>query len=132
MESPPSHNGLFEAYNAAVRKAAGERGLAAVSFPVRRGDVVVWDASTLHGGMPHLDRNRSRHSFVMHVTPPTVSVSHMQYFFHPERPLPLRAPWPYLQEGGRQFAMHENVGFMHRFHPALGDFTADAVLTNGG
>ena len=38
----------------------------------------------------------------------------MQYFFHPERPMPERAPWDYFEERGRAFAAHNHVGFMHK------------------
>jgi len=113
-ECPSSHTPLFDAYNSAVRDMALAAGLQPAVFPVRKGDAIIWNASTLHGGIAHVDKKRSRKSFVMHVTPRGVPVVHMQYFFHPERPMPERAPWGYFEERGRAFAAHNHVGFMHK------------------
>jgi phytanoyl-CoA hydroxylase len=36
----------------------------------------------LHGGLPHLDKNKTRKSLAMHITPKNMPMKHMDYFFH--------------------------------------------------
>ena len=119
-ECPPSHTPLFDAYNAAVLDMALAKGLQARTYEIGKGDVILWNASTLHGGGAHHDKTRTRKSFVMHITPRGVPVNHMNYFFHPERKQPASAPWGYFTEQDREFANHNHVGFMHK-----ADFTVD-------
>lgn len=113
-ECPSSDTELFNAYNTTVEKMALDKGLTSQILTLKKGDCVIWDASTLHGGIPHIDKSRTRKSFVMHLTPKNVPVAHMHYFFHPEKLLPEKAQWQYMEENGREFVAHNSVSFMHK------------------
>ena len=38
----------------------------------------------------------------------------MKYFFHPEKKLPEKANWQYIEEDGCEFILHDAVSFMHK------------------
>lgn len=40
--------------------------LGKVTFKAKKGDVLIWHANLIHGGLPHLDQNRTRKSMVVH------------------------------------------------------------------
>jgi hypothetical protein len=61
----------------------------------------------------------------MHITPRGVPVMHMQYFFHPERPVQTAPPWNFFDENGRSFAAHGRVSFMHKLDIELDQFDAE-------
>lgn len=48
------------------RRQAEEHGLPTETFTCRRGDVLIWHHSLLHGGTPVADPASTRHSFVVH------------------------------------------------------------------
>jgi ectoine hydroxylase-related dioxygenase (phytanoyl-CoA dioxygenase family) len=113
-ECPPSDTLLFDSYNTKVEQMCFEKGLSHQLLRLKKGDCVIWNASTLHGGIKHLDKSRTRKSFVMHLIPKNVPVAHMQYFFHPEKKLPEKANWQYIEEDGCEFILHDAVSFMHK------------------
>lgn len=78
---PPSSPALFDAYNQVLCDAAKACGLSTNVCNVNRGDMILWHPSTLHGGLHHNDKSRTRRSFVMHITPKNMPIKHMDYFF---------------------------------------------------
>jgi ectoine hydroxylase-related dioxygenase (phytanoyl-CoA dioxygenase family) len=78
---PASSPELFDAYNLLLADAANMKGLPIKSCCVQRGDMIIWNPATLHGGLSHIDKSRTRRSFVMHITPKNMPMQHMDYFF---------------------------------------------------
>lgn len=78
---PPSSTPLFNAYNEKLIEAANKDNLEQITCSVKRGDMIIWNPSTLHGGLPHIDKTLTRRSFVMHITPENMPMKHMDYFF---------------------------------------------------
>lgn len=102
-------------YQAAVQKQCDERSMEPVEIHVCRGDVIIWHPEMFHGGSAHLQRERSRRSLVMHVTPEAVPVYHIDVFFDPDRRF---LPWKsssYEAHMGRKVAKHRHVDFGHKF-----------------
>ena len=62
---PPSSTPLFNAYNEELVALSEQQNMQLITLKVNKGDMVIWNPSTLHGGMAHLDKTRSRRSFVM-------------------------------------------------------------------
>lgn len=89
---------------------------------MQKGDVIIWQAQTLHGGNSVMDNLLTRKSYVMHLTPENTPVGHMQYFFHPEKQQLHTASWGYQEENGRKFAAHKQVGFAHKLFLNLDEF----------
>ncbi len=84
---PSMSTPLFNAYNESLLKEANDRELTIKKCFVNRGDMIIWHPSTLHGGLPHNDKTRTRRSFVMHITPRNMPMKHMDYFFHRDKPI---------------------------------------------
>jgi len=84
---PPSSTPLFNAYNEELINMAVRKKLSTVICNVNKGDVILWNPSTLHGGLPHVDMLRTRQSFVMHVTPKNMPIHHMDFFFDRSKPV---------------------------------------------
>lgn len=59
----PNPNKMYEEYVDAKIKSSG---LKAEVFKAKKGDVLIWHANLLHGGMPHLNMNHTRKSVVVH------------------------------------------------------------------
>jgi len=109
---PASSGPLFLAYNKELETEAKRRGLVTVTCAVKKGDMILWHPSTLHGGLPHLDTSRSRRSFVMHVTPQNMPIKHMDYFFHRDKPLePVQKQ--YFTHAGRLLTAGDTIDFRH-------------------
>lgn len=56
----------YSEYEKMIEGKIAERGLRKEVFKARRGDVLVWHANLFHGGEPHLDKNLTRKSMVLH------------------------------------------------------------------
>lgn len=103
------------AYQEAVKQQCSERGMASRQVHVSRGDVIIWHPELLHGGSPHHQRERSRRSLVMHVTPVGTPVYHIDVFFSPRREVPDKAGWGYYACGNRKIAHFGHVDFGHEY-----------------
>ena len=111
-EVPNSSTPLFNAYNDALRMAAKDLGLKITTCSVKKGDMVLWNPSTLHGGLPHLDKSRSRRSFVMHITPENQPIKQMDYFFNQAKPIEVEER-TYFRIEDRLVAAGSEVNFRH-------------------
>ncbi len=111
---PSSDDQLFADYNVAVKKICDDNRLKSINLPMQKGDILIWNASTMHGGMPHIDKKISRKSIVFHLTPKNMPVTHMDYFFHPERNMPKKSEWKFYSDHGRWYASHPTISFMHK------------------
>ena len=121
---PPSHTPLFNAYNDAVLEMSRQADMPLVTFLVKKGDLIIWNPSTLHGGLPHLNKSLTRRSFVMHITPKNMPMKHMDYFFNRDRKVePVQRD--YSVHGDRVIASGNTVDFRHVKHfsiDELGEF----------
>ena len=59
----PNPNKNYEDY---VQHQIASLGLKKESFKAKKGDVLIWHANLIHGGLPHLDKSLSRKSMVVH------------------------------------------------------------------
>jgi phytanoyl-CoA hydroxylase len=109
-------------YQEAVKRQCDEYGLVPRELHVSRGDVVIWHPELFHGGAIHLQRERSRNSLVMHVTPVGTQVYPIEVFFDPGRELPEAASWNYYDCGDRKIVHLGHVDFWHKFLVAVEDF----------
>ena len=109
---PASSTPLFNAYNEELVMAAEIAGLAPSVCKVKRGDMIIWNPATLHGGLPHKDKSRSRRSFVMHITPKNMPMKHMDYFFHREKEIE-KVDKPYVAVGDRLMSLGDTIDFRH-------------------
>jgi len=109
---PASSTPLFNAYNAELVTEANKKGLVAIPCVVKKGDMILWHPSTLHGGLPHLDKSRSRRSFVMHITPQNMPIQHMDYFFHRDKPIE-SVERQYFTHADRLLLAGDKVDFRH-------------------
>lgn len=111
---PSICNNLFNEYNTRVINQAKKNKLDEIICEVQKGDVIIWHPSTLHGGLKHNDINRSRRSFVMHITPKDMPMMHMDYFFDRERPIPA-IKREYIDLGNNRLIVKgTTVDFMHK------------------
>lgn len=109
---PASSTPLFNAYNEELVRAAQALGLTTSVCKVKRGDMIIWNPATLHGGLPHKNKSRTRRSFVMHVTPQNMPIMHMDYFFHREKEIE-KVDRPYVAVGDRLMSMGDSIDFRH-------------------
>jgi len=56
----------YKAYEEFLEDKVIELGLKKEIFKANKGDLLIWHANILHGGEPHLDKNRTRKSLVYH------------------------------------------------------------------
>lgn len=105
----------WNAYQGAVQKQARAQGLLHKNVSVKRGDVIIWHPEMLHGGAPHINKERSRRSLVMHVTPVGVPVYHIDVFFNPSKKVPTKAGWKYEDFQKRKIAKFDQVDFGHEY-----------------
>lgn len=109
---PPSSSPLFNAYNEELVSAATTAGLTTSVCKVSSGDMIIWNPATLHGGLPHHNKSRSRRSFVMHITPKNMPMKNMDYFFHRTKKIePVNKR--YLEVGDRLISAGDTVDFRH-------------------
>lgn len=110
---PASSTPLFNAYNEELVKAVEATGLTPSVCNVKSGDMLIWNPSTLHGGLPHNNKARSRRSFVMHITPKDMPMKHMDYFFHRDKVIEA-VKKPYVPVGDRLMSMGNTIDFRHK------------------
>lgn len=56
----------YVAYEEFLENKVKELGLKKEIFRAKKGDLLIWHANILHGGEPHLDKNKTRKSLVYH------------------------------------------------------------------
>ncbi|WP_286075583.1 phytanoyl-CoA dioxygenase family protein [Stenotrophomonas sp. 59] len=110
--SPMSGEG-WAAYQDAVARQCEEAGLQAQPVHMQPGDVIVWHPQLFHGGAPHSSVG-TRRSVVMHVTPKSMPVGHMDVFYG-AKPAQSKAPWRYYRRGDREIARFGQVDFGHEY-----------------
>lgn len=103
----------WAAYQDAVARQCEDAGLKPQSVHVQPGDVIVWHPQLFHGGAPHPSAG-TRRSVVMHVTPKSMPVGHMDVFYGQTPPLS-KAPWRYYRRGQREIARFGQVDFGHEY-----------------
>jgi phytanoyl-CoA hydroxylase len=110
---PSSHTQLFNDFNERLIETATSKGLVSEPINMKKGDLVVWNPSALHGGLPHKDLNKTRLSFVMHITPKNIPMLHMDYFFNRDKPIPVIDR---LYRSYKNKLIHESgvVDFLHK------------------
>jgi ectoine hydroxylase-related dioxygenase (phytanoyl-CoA dioxygenase family) len=125
-EIPPAALGgqdvLWDAYQAKVMEACSARGLVVERIEAQAGDVIIWHPQLPHGGSPINDLTRTRHSFVMHVTPKGTPVYQQDVFFNPSKQVPEHALWPYGKAGDRKYVAFDSIDIGHREAHPLSDF----------
>lgn len=120
--SPAGADVLWDLYQAKVMEGCSERGLHPELLEAQTGDVVIWHPQLPHGGSQIKDLSRTRHSFVMHVTPEGTPVYQQDAFFNPRKRLPERARWRYGKSAGRKYARFRNIDIGHREVRPLTEF----------
>jgi phytanoyl-CoA hydroxylase len=109
---PPSSTPLFNAYNEKLIEMAKVANLEVVTCTVQKGDMIIWNPSTLHGGLEHIDKKMTRRSFVMHITPKNMPMHHMDYFFDRSKKINSISR-EYYKYSGRLFGAGNVVDFRH-------------------
>ncbi len=112
--APAGEDVLWDIYQTRVMQACSERGLRPELVKAQAGDVVIWHPQLPHGGSQIQDLRRTRHSFVMHVTPEGTPVYQQDVFFNPRKPMPEKAKWSYRKCAGRKYADFHNIDIGHR------------------
>jgi ectoine hydroxylase-related dioxygenase (phytanoyl-CoA dioxygenase family) len=82
----------YAEYEVAIDNLVKENGLKPSLGTVKKGDAIIWHSNLLHGGFPHQDVKRSRHSQVTHYffencryyTPMLYNKNDKKVFDHPE------------------------------------------------
>jgi phytanoyl-CoA hydroxylase len=120
--APAGDDFLWDAYQSKMMEACRERGLGTERVEAQAGDVVIWHPQLPHGGSHILDLSRTRHSFVMHVTPRGARVYQQDVFFNPAKRVPERAKWAYGAFAGRNYVVHDNIDIGHKERRSLTDF----------
>jgi ectoine hydroxylase-related dioxygenase (phytanoyl-CoA dioxygenase family) len=120
--SPSGHDILWDEYQAKVVDECFARGLSKERLEARAGDIIIWHPQLPHGGSHIQDLSRTRHSFVMHVTPVGTPVYQQDAFFNPEKPFSERAKWKYGKFGGRKYVEGLMIDIGHRENRDPKDF----------
>lgn len=120
--SPAGEDVLWDAYQAKVLDACEKQGLKRELVRAQAGDVVIWHPQLPHGGSRIANMRRTRHSFVMHVTPVGTPVYQQDVFFNPEKQAPDVAPWAYDVFDRRRYARLESVDIGHHERRGVAEF----------
>lgn len=120
--SPAGRDVLWDEYQARVIQSCSDNGLLPEPLEAQAGDVIIWHPQLPHGGTHIKDLSRTRHSFVMHVTPEKTPVYQQDVFFNPAKRMPELAPWAYGRFGDRKFAHCESIDIGHRETRPVADF----------
>lgn len=120
--APAGQDVLWDVYQGRVAEQCRERGLAPEMLTAQTGDVVIWHPQLPHGGSQIKDLTRTRHSFVMHVTPEGTPVYQQDVFFNPRKPMPERSRYKYLKFRSRKYARSKHIDIGHREVRPLADF----------
>lgn len=128
LEEVPSHapagqDVLWDAYQTQVIDDCRDRGLVPELVEADAGDVVIWHPQLPHGGSHIQDLSRTRHSFVMHVTPHRTRVYQQDVFFNPAKHVPekVRAS-SYRKFGGRYHLFFDEIDIGHRERRKVAEF----------
>jgi phytanoyl-CoA hydroxylase len=79
---------LWDTYQKRVQDACHASGLTFTQLHIKKGDVIIWHPQLMHGGGKITDTQRTRNSFVMHVTPQHQAVYAQDKYFDPSIQLP--------------------------------------------
>lgn len=120
--SPSGRDILWDEYQAKVVAGCFSKGLTTERVEAKAGDVIIWHPQLPHGGSRIEDLSRTRHSFVMHVTPVGTPVYHQDAFFNPGKKRSERAPWGYRKFGARKYVDGSAIDIGHRETRPVGDF----------
>jgi phytanoyl-CoA hydroxylase len=120
--SPQGEDHLWDDYQAKVLEGCFARGLRKERIEAKAGDVIIWHPQLPHGGSRIEDIRRTRHSFVMHVTPVGTPVYQQDVFFNPRKRVRERANWRYGKFGGRKYVDGDFIDIGHREKRKLTDF----------
>jgi hypothetical protein len=104
---------LFDLYQAEVSRLCESAGLAKISLPLKKGDVLIWHPQLPHGGSPILKPTLTRNSIVAHVVAEGTPVYQAEAFFNPKAKLSGVAPWSFVKRNNRIYADHNCVDVMH-------------------
>ncbi len=105
---------LWNKYQEDVNEQAAKMNLRATEVHVDRGDAIIWHPQLLHGGAEALDKNRSRLSIAMHVTPKNVTVFQQNIFFDPEASVAQVGKFHYSEVDGRDILTHNEISIAHQ------------------
>ncbi len=120
--SPSGRDILWDEYQSEVVERCFAQGLKTELLQVQAGDVIIWHPQLPHGGSKIKDLTRTRHSFVMHVTPVGTPVYQQNVFFNPQKKFSERAKWAYGKFGGRRYVDGHVIDIGHRENRDLKDF----------
>jgi len=120
-EVPTSDDRLWSDYQRLSNLRAKECGLGLIDVEVKKGDTIIWHPHTLHGGRPIEDLERTRLSFVMHVTPPQQAVFHHQAFFNSGAVLPEKSSYEVKTVNERTYRNYPNISFEHLLEISIDD-----------
>lgn len=120
--APAGEDVLWDAYQAEVLEACKAQGLSPERLEAQAGDVIIWHPQLPHGGSQIRNLSRTRHSFVMHVTPEKTPVYQQDVFFNPAKRVPEVAPWGYGKFADRRFMHGDTIDIGHRELRPLSDF----------
>jgi ectoine hydroxylase-related dioxygenase (phytanoyl-CoA dioxygenase family) len=127
LDNIKSHSAeLWDAYQKELQQQCAERGLFVGQVTVKKGDTIIWHPQLPHGGSPIRDIKRTRHSFVMHVTPIGVPVYQQDVFFNRKKVVASDAPWNYVERMGRRYAHFPAMSFAHQVDYKPTDFAQPA------
>ncbi len=115
-EIDPNSDQLWSNYQGKLMNQCLNAGLKIEALEVLKGDTVIWHPQLPHGGSQIMDLTRTRHSFVMHVTPMNTPVYHQDVFFNPDKIVPSLAAWNYAAGVSRRYVDHNEVNIAHA-HP---------------
>lgn len=123
--SPAGADVLWDEYQAEVISGCLARGLKPELVEARAGDVIIWHPQLPHGGSQIRDFSRTRHSFVMHVTPHLTRVYQQDVFFNPGKQVPEQLPASaYRKFDGRFYMHYDDIDIGHRERRKLVEFAA--------
>jgi phytanoyl-CoA hydroxylase len=128
LDEVPSHaqagqDVLWDTYQEKVIDGCREQGLVPELVEAEAGDVVIWHPQLPHGGSHIQDLSRTRHSFVMHVTPYRTRVHQQDVFFNPAKQVPekVRASG-YRKFDGRHHLFFDEIDIGHRERRKVAEF----------
>lgn len=120
--SPAGEDYLWDEYQAKVAEGCVAQGLKPERVEAQAGDVIIWHPQLPHGGSRIQDFSRTRHSFVMHVTPVGTPVYQQDVFFNPRKNVSDRAKWAYGKFGDRKYVDGHVIDIGHRESRDLKEF----------
>jgi len=81
----PYSSELWDEYQKTIKKECDTLGLKQKSISIKKGSTLIWHPQLMHGGLPVKNKDRSRHSFVSHVTPKNYEVFAQDKYFNPNQ-----------------------------------------------